>query len=53
MQSLSIIVPCFNEAKNIAYFYNAVIGKKMAEIHGKKCQNDSRQTQKSQLYRGI
>ena len=28
MQSLSIIVPCFNETKNIPHFYNVAIGEK-------------------------
>lgn len=32
MQSLSIIVPCFNEAKNIAHFYNAVMGEKWRKM---------------------
>lgn len=32
MQSLSIIVPCFNEAKNIAHFYSAMIGEKWREM---------------------
>ena len=32
MQSLSIIVPCFNEAKNITHFYNAVMGEKWRKM---------------------
>ena len=32
MQSLSIIIPCFNEAKNIAHFYNAVMGEKWRKM---------------------
>ncbi len=32
MQSLSIIVPCFNEAKNIAHFYSAMMSEKWREI---------------------
>lgn len=32
MQSLSIIVPCFNEAKNIAHFYSAMMSEKWREM---------------------
>ncbi len=32
MQSLSIIVPCFNEAKNVAHFYSAMMSEKWREI---------------------
>lgn len=32
MQSLSIIVPCFNEAKNIAHFYSAMMSEKWRDF---------------------
>lgn len=32
MQSLSIIVPCFNEAKNIAHFYEAMMSEKWRDF---------------------
>lgn len=34
MKSLSIIIPCFNEAKNIATFYTTMMGERWREMVG-------------------